>query len=743
LKKISAEDCNFIGFSNAYSRPEWMILTAFPISPPAMRPSVRQDNNQRSEDDLTYSLVSIIKFNKLLKQKMDSDCAKNIIDSYHGLLQYYVATYMDNEIPGIPQCAQRSGRCLKAITQRQKGKEGRLRGNIMGKRVDFSARTVISVGTTISIDEFGVPLQIAMNLTYPETVTKYNINDMYKLVRNGPTKYPGAKSVKKVKYDCNGNPSPCTLTLKYVDLNSVVLHEGDIVNRHLQNGDICIFNRQPSLHRMSMMGMKVKILPGKTFKLNVSVCLSGDTKINTEYGSCLLENVNKDLHKIKSINWNDDKEIYDCNVEKYFEVDPKVMNFKCYEIKTETGQIIKCTEEHPFMVKGNDRILAKNLKVDDYLVSFNQILPKIDLESGMDILDENNIKLPSDQKTSRKHLMKILGQNGLLNIKKGSLKQIILAGLLGHLIGDGTLWWNTKNVHLTFRRKDECDIYEIKRELLKLGIDEKIIKIHKHGKSKTNTITNRNGKVLTIEGNENRGLYEIDIRSKPIAVAFWNIGMPVMDRVKQEFNVPDWIMNGPKMVKRQFLAGYFGTDMSKPFLDKRTQKRFDRPKFKMSKIDGLTPYKFFDDLYQLLHEFNIETNYYGTEKGNIRKDGNLTTSYNGSISSEKENLINFYEKIGYAYSKEKNILSNYASQYLRYSKNNDVITYYEWCKDRKIDNSSACWNKIVSIREINIEKVYDITTADDNHNFLGNGIFSYNCSPFNADHLNILTGNFQ
>lgn len=271
LRKISGEDCDFLGFSNKYSRPEWMIFSVLPIPPPAMRPSVRQDNNQRSEDDLTYSLVQIVKYNKLLKQKIETGCAKNFIEDYHGMLQYQIATFINNDIPGVPPCAHRSGRPLKSITEREKGKDGRIRGNLMGKRVDYSGRSVISCDPTLSIDELGVPMEVAMNLTFPEVVTKYNMKEMYKLVRNGPLKYPGAKSVKKMKYDCNGNPSPCVLTLKYVDVNNIVLHEGDIVNRHLKNGDVCLFNRQPSLHRMSMMGMRAKILPGKTFKLNVSV----------------------------------------------------------------------------------------------------------------------------------------------------------------------------------------------------------------------------------------------------------------------------------------------------------------------------------------------------------------------------------------------------------------------------------------------------------------------------------------
>ncbi len=291
LKKISAEDSDFLGFSNKYSRPEWMVTTIMAVPPPSVRPSVRQDNNQRSEDDLTYALANIVKDNRMLRQKIEASCPKSVIDSYHGLLQYHVATFIDNEIPGIPQCAHRSGRCLKVIAQRLKAKEGRIRGNIMGKRVDFSARTVISVDPNISINEFGVPKEIMMNLTFPEVVTKYNINEMYKLVRNGPTEYPGAKSVKKLKYDCNGRPAPCTISLKHVDVNRVILNEGDIVHRHLQNGDIGFFNRQPSLHRMSMMAMKIRMTKGKSFKLNVTVCKPLNADFDGDKQSSCLQQV--------------------------------------------------------------------------------------------------------------------------------------------------------------------------------------------------------------------------------------------------------------------------------------------------------------------------------------------------------------------------------------------------------------------------------------------------------------------
>ena len=197
---------------------------------------------------------------------------KKSINALTGLVQYHVATLVDNELANVHQSASRSGRPLKVIRQRLKGKEGRLRMNIMGKRVDFSARTVISVDPNISIDEYGVPERIAMNLTVPETVTKYNIKKMYKYVRNGPYKHPGARQITKNNYDSNGKPSPESISLKYIDRESVVLEIGDVIERHLIDGDIALFNRQPTLHRMSMMGHRIKVMKGLTFRLNVFVC---------------------------------------------------------------------------------------------------------------------------------------------------------------------------------------------------------------------------------------------------------------------------------------------------------------------------------------------------------------------------------------------------------------------------------------------------------------------------------------
>lgn len=263
FRRITDEDVDFMGLSRYWCRPDWMICTVLRIPPPQVRPSVVQDNNQRSEDDLTHKLFDIIKNDKILQQKIENNSTKHVVDEMTNVVQYHVATLVDNEIPGVAPSAQRSGRPLKSIQQRLGGKEGRIRYNIQGKRVEFSARSVITPDPNISIAELGVPLEIAMNLTSPESVTAFNLDRLYKLVQNGADKWPGAKTI--VRKDGR------MISLKHVNTKEIVLYEGDIVNRHLLDNDIVLFNRQPTLHKMSMMGHRVKVLPYKTFRLNVLV----------------------------------------------------------------------------------------------------------------------------------------------------------------------------------------------------------------------------------------------------------------------------------------------------------------------------------------------------------------------------------------------------------------------------------------------------------------------------------------
>ncbi|KAK4387915.1 DNA-directed RNA polymerase II subunit RPB1 [Sesamum angolense] len=230
-------------------------------------PVERKQLLSADKDDLTHQLAMIIRHNENLKLQERNGAPAHIISEFAQLLQFHVATYFDNELPGQPRATQRSGRPIKSICSRLKAKEGRIRGNLMGKRVDFSARTVITPDPTINIDQLGVPWSIALNLTYPETVTPYNIERLKELVEHGPHPPPGKTGAKYIIRDDGQR-----LDLRYLKKSSDQhLELGYKVERHLNDGDFVLFNRQPSLHKMSIMGHRIKIMPYSTFRLNLSV----------------------------------------------------------------------------------------------------------------------------------------------------------------------------------------------------------------------------------------------------------------------------------------------------------------------------------------------------------------------------------------------------------------------------------------------------------------------------------------
>ena len=262
FRRISDEDVEFMGFSPVFSRPDWMVCQVLAIPPPAVRPSVKMDGSQRSEDDITHIIVNIIKANTTLQDKINEGAPANVVDGWHMMLQYYVATQVNNNIPGCAPVAQRSGRPLKSIQERLNGKQGRVRGNLMGKRVDFSARSVITPDPNLSIRELGVPLKIAKNITKPVVVNDRNKKFLLRLVRSGPDEYPGAKILERKTGE--------SISLRYADRANIILNNGDIVHRHMMDGDAILFNRQPTLHRMSMMCHIARVMyQGDTFRMNV------------------------------------------------------------------------------------------------------------------------------------------------------------------------------------------------------------------------------------------------------------------------------------------------------------------------------------------------------------------------------------------------------------------------------------------------------------------------------------------
>lgn len=276
--------------SMAVGRPENLIWTCIPVPPVAIRPSVAMDRGEMgsNEDDLTIKLSEIINIDQSIKHALETgETSQKIMEDWE-FLQIVSAQYINSEMPGLnsltnnassssliatasaagkSQNSSSSSKWVRGLCQRLKGKQGRFRGNLSGKRVDFSARTVISPDPNLEIDQVAIPMYVAKLLTYPERVNSYNIKRMRNLVRKGCEKYPGANYVVQ-----RNKPKKFLKFVSNKDLLAKELRIGDIVERHLQDDDIVLFNRQPSLHKLSIMAHRVKVLPWRTFRFNECVC---------------------------------------------------------------------------------------------------------------------------------------------------------------------------------------------------------------------------------------------------------------------------------------------------------------------------------------------------------------------------------------------------------------------------------------------------------------------------------------
>lgn len=265
LKRIDPNDYYALGCTPT-TKPHWMIITVLPIPPPIMRPSNMSNAAARGEDDLTYKLSDIIRTRNNLIGKMQSKASASDIQACRQMLQLYVTSYFDNQAVGHTHIMQRMGRpqkgkinCLISCThrfivhvvysclgikQRLRGKDGRIRGSLMGKRCDHTARTVISPDPNISVRDVGVPRSVARIVTYPEMVNNLNLEKLTQCVKNGPNGIDGANFVKLL----NGSK----LDLRTAKAKDIKLEPGMVVRRHMMDGDVVLMNRQPSLHKFSI-----------------------------------------------------------------------------------------------------------------------------------------------------------------------------------------------------------------------------------------------------------------------------------------------------------------------------------------------------------------------------------------------------------------------------------------------------------------------------------------------------------
>lgn len=262
FRRIRPADRELLGLRSA--KPESFLWLYIPAPPVCIRPSVGQDASS-TEDDITAKLGDIVAANTALKEAIDKGAPVQSVIEHWDYLSLQLAMYINSDVPGLAK--GEFGKQIRGFVQRLKGKQGRFRGNLSGKRVDFSGRTVISPDPNLNIDEVAVPELVAKNMTYPEVVNEINIEKLRKRVRNGAKVWPGANYVWKKDGDFR-------IFLKFGKPEHVAkdLKEGDIVERHLEDGDIVLFNRQPSLHKLSILSHFVKVRPHRTFRLNECVC---------------------------------------------------------------------------------------------------------------------------------------------------------------------------------------------------------------------------------------------------------------------------------------------------------------------------------------------------------------------------------------------------------------------------------------------------------------------------------------
>ncbi|MDD3178274.1 MAG: DNA-directed RNA polymerase subunit A', partial [Candidatus ainarchaeum sp.] len=258
--KVPDNDLFLFGYSDKL-KPQWFISSALPVPPVTVRPSLSLENVITAESDLTHMILNIVRINNRLLENINAGAPQIIVEDLWDLLQYNITTYVDNNTAGVPPAKHRSGRPLNTLAQRLQGKKGRFRYNLIGKRVNSASRSTITPSTEIAIDELGVPEQVAKTLTFPEKITFWNLPKIKEYIEKDMVKYIITK---------NGRRKIVSPEFKKDIIDS--LEEGMIVKRNLVDGDVVIFNRQPTLHRVSIMGHKVKILPGKTFRLNPIAC---------------------------------------------------------------------------------------------------------------------------------------------------------------------------------------------------------------------------------------------------------------------------------------------------------------------------------------------------------------------------------------------------------------------------------------------------------------------------------------
>lgn len=276
---------------------EQFFLDAIPVSPSKFRPMSRMGDRVFDNPHNGY-LVEIIKNNNLIVDYRAQDRAnqeklkidKSEQETVDSMLKQIIAAWvaMQESANNFMDSTKnpKSKQMAPGIKQLMEKKEGLLRQNMMGKRVNYAARSVISPDPNIETSEIGIPMVFATKLTYPEPVTQHNFEEMRQAVINGPDTHPGAVSIQmedgsEIMLQHFSQEQRVTLANQLLTPSSNLASSGSEesmninkkVYRHLRNGDMLLLNRQPTLHKPSIMAHVARVLPGeKTIRMHYANC---------------------------------------------------------------------------------------------------------------------------------------------------------------------------------------------------------------------------------------------------------------------------------------------------------------------------------------------------------------------------------------------------------------------------------------------------------------------------------------
>ena len=251
---------SFFTFLSHVKEAKRFVMSVLPIPPSIIRPpNITSGETVRGQSDMTLNIVEIIKLSNELRLHKESLDLEHVLNEIRGRLFVQISMYISNSSTSTSEHFKKNSGNLQGILDRLKGKQGRFRLNLMGKRSNYTARTVVSGDASLGIEEIGVPISVANTLTKPVRITSYNVAHWNDVLR----KYPD--TIK-----CIEDGDGMSVNLDYVSKSSMQLFNGNLIHRVLQDGDWVLFNRQPSLHKQSLMAHRIRVLPFSSFRMNLS-----------------------------------------------------------------------------------------------------------------------------------------------------------------------------------------------------------------------------------------------------------------------------------------------------------------------------------------------------------------------------------------------------------------------------------------------------------------------------------------